>query len=96
MIQSLQNIPPIIDLGFGIQQTQIATNQQATVWLGTLYNQKEYVFTLTAPGAVITKISNYQYRIAYMQPGSYTVNLTVNALNKKLSLASNTLNITVV
>jgi len=94
MIQQLKNIPPLIDFGFGLTSIQAAVNTPVTVWLNTLYNQEAYSFTLRATGAV-TKISNYEYEIAYPQPGTYLIAMGVSTTDKKISLESNILTVIV-
>jgi len=96
MIQQLKTITPAIDLGFGITQKQVATSIPVTVWLNTLYNSQAYTCSIFALGATVNKISNYQYNVTYATPGNYTVNMSVNSIDKTISLASNILNITVV
>lgn len=95
MIHALRTTTPFIDLGFGITQQEVPAGTPVTVWVNTLYNQEVYSFTLTAPGAVITKISNYEYSLTYATPGTYTISLGVSNTGKKTSLASNILTITV-
>jgi hypothetical protein len=94
MIEQLKNAPPFIDFGFGRTHLQAAVGEPITVWLNTLYNKEQYNFNLLTRGTV-TKISNYEYEIIYNQPGSYEVKLSVSTSNKKISLESNVLTITV-
>jgi hypothetical protein len=96
MIEQLKNLSPIITFGFGTIQKQINAGQPVTVWLNTIYNQEAYTFTLAAAGAVVTKISNYEYSVSYTAAGSYTISLAVNSTNKTISLVSNILTVTVV
>ncbi|MES2484551.1 MAG: hypothetical protein V4581_01185 [Bacteroidota bacterium] len=95
MIQELKNIPPYIDFGFGITQTQAAISQEITVWLNTLYNQDAYTFTLNALEATVTKISNYEYQVTYTTLGTYQLSLSVVSTDKTISLDSNILSITI-
>jgi len=95
MIHELKNITPFISFDFGITQAQAAVGQPVTVWLGTLYNQEAYTFVLSAPGAVVTKISNYEYAVAYAAADSYQVSMAVVNTAKTTSLASNILNLTI-
>jgi hypothetical protein len=94
MIEQLKNAPPFIDFGFGRTVSQISVGDPVTVWLNTLYNTELYNFNLLTRGTV-TRISNYEYEIIYNQPGSYEVKLSVSTSNKKISLESNVLTITV-
>ncbi|KGO91742.1 PKD domain-containing protein [Flavobacterium subsaxonicum] len=96
MIQQLKTLTPFIHFGLGANQKQVAAGQPVTIWLDTLYNQEAYTFRLAAVGSQITKISNYEYQVTYAAAGSYTINFTVNSADKTISLASNTLNLTVV
>jgi len=95
MIHELKNITPFISFDFGITQTQAAVSQLVTIWLSTLYNQEAYTFVLSAPGAVVTKITNYEYFVAYPSAGSYQVSLTVVNTEKTTNLVSNILNLTI-
>ncbi|RYD94286.1 MAG: hypothetical protein EOP54_17765 [Sphingobacteriales bacterium] len=95
MITTLKNIPPYIDFGFGITQMETTVGQPVTVWLNTLYNQEAYTFALSAPGAEVTKISNYQYQLTYATAGSYVISMDVAHAENTKSLESNILNITV-
>jgi hypothetical protein len=95
MIHELKNITPFINFGFGRVQEAAAINQPVTVWLATLYNQEAYTFVLSAPGATVTKVSNYEYEVAYAEAGSYQVSLNVVNIEKSASLASNILNLTI-
>lgn len=95
MIEQLKNIPPVIDLGFGITQKQVAAAAPVTVWLNTLYNVSAYSFMLMAPQGSITIISDYEYEVTYAAPGTYEITLAVSTPDKKISLASNILNVIV-
>lgn len=95
MIQQLATITPFIDFGFGLTNKEIVAEKPITIWLNTIYNQEVYSFTLIATGAAVTKISNYEYVVAYPLPGTYELKMIVGTANKKISLESNILNVIV-
>ena len=95
MIAQLKTITPVIDLGFGSTQQEVTAGTPITVWLNTIYNQEVYSFSLMATGAAVTKISDYEYVVAYPLPGMYEVKMIVGTADKKISLESNILNVIV-
>lgn len=94
MIQDVKNAVPAIDFGFGNLTKVAVTGEEVTVWLQTLYNQDAYTFALQTAGTV-TKISNYEYRVAFAQAGSHPLQVVVSTIGKTKSLASNILNLNV-
>lgn len=96
MILELRNTTPFIDFGFGITAHTVKTGEQATIWLSTLYNQDMFAMGLVAPGGSVTVLSDYEYGIAYSQPGIYSISLSVSHKKHKTSLQSNTLTLTVI
>ncbi|MCR5863062.1 hypothetical protein LRS05_13410 [Flavobacterium sp. J372] len=96
MIHELRNTPPFIDFGFGITQHTVGVGQIATVWLSTLYNQDVYNTGLNANGAVITRVSSFEYEVTYSTPGTYEISLNVGSNTRKISLQSNTITLTVI
>jgi hypothetical protein len=95
MIAYYKTLPPAINFGLGATTAQAAANQGVTVWLDTLYNQQVYAFLLQAPGADVTKISDYEYLVSYPQTGTYQVTLEVSYPAAEKSLESNILTINV-
>ena len=94
MISDLKTLTPSIDFGLGLTTLQAQAGQPVTVWLQTLYNQQAYTFILQCTGTV-TKVSNYQYKVTFATPGTYTLQLAVTPVNKGTSLMSNILDLTV-
>lgn len=94
MIKQLQNTAPFIDFGFGNTQTVVNTGVPVTVWLSNLYNPDAYVYILSAPGSVKT-ISDYEYEVSFYDVGTYEIKLNVISKNKKISLQSNAITVTV-
>ena len=95
MIQTIRKVAPLIDFGHGITAKQVTAGQPVTIWLQTIYNREVYDFMLQSTGTV-TKISDYEYVVAYPAPGSYEVGLSVVSKDKSIALQSNilTLNVT--
>jgi hypothetical protein len=94
MISELKTLTPVIDFGLGLHTTALPAGQPVTVWLQALYNQAAYTFALETTGTV-TKISNYQYRVTFATPGTYTIQLAVTPVSKGTNLMSNILDLTV-
>lgn len=95
MIEELKNIRPFISFGSGVTQREVQAGETVTVWLGTLYNQNIYSFTLVA-GGTVHKVSNYEYRVTYTTPGTHTIYLVVNTKVKGSDLQSNTITLNVI
>ena len=95
MLHELKNIIPSIDFGFGTATKVAQVGETFTVWLSTLYNQDAYSFFLQCEGSV-TNISDYEYEVSYDAEGEYNIQLTVVSGDKKTSLESNVLTVTIV
>lgn len=95
MIHQFKNQTPFISFGFGVTQKIATAASQTTIWLNTLYNEDEYDFSLTATGAGINKVSNYEYAINSISRGTYTFSLRVTSKDKRISLDSNVLTLIV-
>jgi len=95
MIQELKNITPFVSFGFGLTRAEINVATPVTVWLDTLYNQSEFDFTIVANGATVVKVSNYEFRLAYVTTGNREIYLNVGTKDKVTTLKSNTLTIIV-
>lgn len=96
MIHELRNAQPFIDFGLGVTQHTVSIGQIVTVWLSTLYNQDSYNTGLNANGAVITRVSPFEYEVTYSTPGIYDISLNVGSNTRKISLQSNTITLTVI
>ncbi|RZJ75867.1 MAG: hypothetical protein EOO45_04275 [Flavobacterium sp.] len=97
MITQLKNVVPNISFGFGITNMTIPAYEPFTVWVDTLYNQKEYVAQLQrVPDIkIVRKISDYQFEVIFRSPGTYDVQLTLTRKNSK-PIMSNILTLTVI
>lgn len=95
MIEELKNIKPFISFGNGITQKEVQAGETVTVWLGTLYNQNIYSFTLVS-GGTVQKVSNYEYRITITAPGTHSIYMVVNTKVKGSDLQSNTITLNVI
>lgn len=95
MIHELKTLTPYIVFNGGVTLHRATAGQAVNVWLETLYNAQAYTFTLTAVGGTVTKISGYEYRVTYTSPGAYSIYITVNSADKKISLKSNILEINI-
>lgn len=94
MINELKNLTPCISFGFGLTSASAVIGQPVTVWLQTLYNPEAYTFSLSAQGTV-TKISDYEYEVAFGALGLYEIALIVSSKNSKTSLQSNVITVNV-
>jgi len=95
MINSIQQVPPQIDFGFGATAKGVSRNTTVTIWLSTLYNEDAYSFTLLSQYGSVIKNSNYEYLLTLAQPGSYSISLAVTQKATGIRLMSNTLTLTI-
>jgi hypothetical protein len=95
MIHQFKYQTPFISFGFGVTQKKVAAGSPVTIWLVTLYNESEYTFNLTGGGGAIDAVSNYEYSLSNLSRGTYTFSLRVTTKDKRTSLESKVLTLTI-
>lgn len=96
MVNRFRAAPPAISFGFGRTELTAGPGETVTVWLGTLYNLDEYSFVLQAGAeAKAEALSGFEYTISFGMRGSYTITLEVISNDKKISLKSNEITLTI-
>ncbi|GGB84045.1 hypothetical protein GCM10007424_25060 [Flavobacterium suaedae] len=97
MIAAIKNNPPKLSFGFGKTKKTVTANTSVTVWLSGQYNEQNYTYNLVAEGCSTKQsLSNYQHKLTYITPGSYTISAVLKATANQKDLTSNILTLTVV
>ncbi|MCO6147520.1 hypothetical protein [Flavobacterium sp. NRK1] len=96
-MRNIQHIKPSIDFGFGATQKREETYTPVTLWLSTLYNTSAYTFEVLFPpsGGSLQKISDYEYRITYVDSGTYEISMAVTQKATGIRLVSNPVTLTI-
>ncbi|MBE99323.1 hypothetical protein [Flavobacterium coralii] len=97
MIVDFKNSKPFIEFGFNEAEKTVAPGEVFKVWVIGQYNNSLYTYQLSCSGIPdVEKISDFEYNVSYAIPGQYEITLNlVHGFQKKKSIISNTITITV-
>ena len=96
MIDEILELTPAIDFGFGWEHIRVGIGVEFTVWLNTTFNPDLYIMILpVSSAATVKQESSYQFTISYNAPGTYQLQMDVNA-KSGIALKSNIITVEVV
>jgi len=92
MIEQLRRAAPFIHFGFGVIEIPgIDAGSRIDIWQDTIYNNSFYTISVYAPGATVLLAELGHVQLQFATSGDKSIKLTIENLDKTISLESNIL-----